>query len=315
MIAFGPIPSRRLGQSLGVNHIPPKSCSYDCVYCQVGRTAEPQTGRREFYSVGEVSAAVEARVAAVRAAGGSIDYLTFVPDGEPTLDRNLGAHIGAVRPLGIRVAVISNGSLAWKPDVRADLREADLVCVKVDALDEEKWRAVNRPAPGLELGTVLEGLAEFARGFEGTLITETMLVAGLNDDAASVRDVARFIASLRPETAYILVPTRPPAEGWVEAPEEVALNRAYQLFAEHLPRVELVAGFEGTGFAHTGDARTDLLGITAVHPLRDDAARELIARDGEAASLLDELAAEGLLRPVEYGGRRFWVRTLRDLGG
>jgi len=208
------------------------------------------------------------------------------------------------------VAVISNGSLAWQPEVRADLREADTVCVKVDAADEEIWRRINRPARGLGLATVLGGLLEFAHTFEGRLVTETMLVAGLNDGGDSIREIARFLERLDPETAYLLVPTRPPAERWVRPPDEAAINRAYQTFAERLPSVELIAGFEGLDFGHTGDARADLLGVTAVHPLRDDAARELIARDGAEATLLEELAAEGQIRPVEYRGSWFWVRSL-----
>lgn len=311
MIAFGPIPSRRLGQSLGVNHIPPKSCSYDCVYCQVGRTAHPEIERRPFYAVEEIAADVGSRVEAVRAAGEAIDFLSFVPDGEPTLDLGLAAEIAAVRPRGIPVAVITNGSLAWKPDVRAALCSADLVCAKVDSVDEAIWRSINRPARGLRLDTVLEGLVELAREFDGRLITETMLVAGLNDGPEAIRGVAAFLERLAPETAYLLVPTRPPAESWALPPGEEALNRAYQLLAERLPRVEILAGFEGTGFAHTGDARTDLLGITAVHPLRDDAARELLCRDGADGGLLEQLAEEGLLRPVEYRGDWFWVRRVQ----
>ena len=121
MIAFGPIPSRRLGRSLGVNHIPPKVCTYSCVYCQVGRTSSLRIRRCAFYDPARVAEAVRERVAQARSSGEAVDFITFVPDGEPTLDINLGQEIARLRPLGIPIAVITNGSLLWREDVRADL--------------------------------------------------------------------------------------------------------------------------------------------------------------------------------------------------
>ena len=167
MIAFGPIPSRRLGQSLGINNIPPKTCTYECVYCQVGPTTEKTLKRRPFYSPEEVVDAVKAKVAQSRAAGASIDYLTIVPDGEPTLDTQLDELIRRLRRLDIPVAVITNGTLLWRADVRAALSGADLVSVKVDAVWEDPWRRINRPAGGLALPAVLQGVRAVARGSSG----------------------------------------------------------------------------------------------------------------------------------------------------
>jgi wyosine [tRNA(Phe)-imidazoG37] synthetase (radical SAM superfamily) len=133
MIAFGPVPSRRLGRSLGINNIPPKVCSYSCVYCQLGRTLKMQVERQAFHLPEEILVAVQKKVNSVKAAGESIDYLTFVPDGEPSLDINLGHAIELLRPLGLPIAVITNASLIWREDVRTDLRKADWVSLKVDA--------------------------------------------------------------------------------------------------------------------------------------------------------------------------------------
>ncbi|MFN2165541.1 MAG: radical SAM protein, partial [Anaerolineae bacterium] len=220
MIAFGPVPSRRLGRSIGINHIPPKTCSYACAYCQVGRTSRLRAARCCFYDEDEIVSDVEHRVNDARAAGEAIDYLTFVPDGEPTLDISLGHVIERLRPLGIKIAVISNGSLLWQADVRQALAQADWVSVKVDAVHPDRWHRLNRPHRSLWLSVVLEGMLTFAESYRGELATETMLVRGVNDDAAHLADVADFLAQLRPAKAYLAVPTRPPAEPWAEPPPE-----------------------------------------------------------------------------------------------
>ena len=121
MIAYGPVPSRRLGRSLGINNIPPKICSYSCVYCQLGRTKKMQVDRTAYYEPQKILKAVRDKVHNVKQRGESIDYLTFVSDGEPTLDINLGHEIELVRQLGIKIAVITNASLIWREDVREEL--------------------------------------------------------------------------------------------------------------------------------------------------------------------------------------------------
>jgi wyosine [tRNA(Phe)-imidazoG37] synthetase (radical SAM superfamily) len=179
MIAFGPVPSRRLGRSLGINNIPPKICTYACVYCQLGRTIQMQIERQAFYRPEEVVDAVRDKVQKARESGEAIDYLTFVPDGEPTLDVNLGREIARLRPLGIRIAVISNGSLMWREDVRADLMDADWVSLKVDSMRDDVWRRIDRPHGTLRLGAILDGMLEFAESFRGELVTAG---AGLSVD-------------------------------------------------------------------------------------------------------------------------------------
>jgi len=310
MIAFGPVPSRRLGRSLGINHIPPKRCTYSCIYCQIGRTRRMQVARQTFYSPAEIVDAVREQVDRVRARGEGVDYLAFVPDGEPTLDANLGRTIEGLRPLGFPIAVISNASLLSRQDVRADLLRADWVSVKVDAVDERAWRHVDRPRGSLDLAAILEGALAFARSFQGTLVTETMLVAGVNDGAAQIEGVARYLGELRPATAYLAVPTRPPAEEWVRAPDEQVLNRAYQILNEHVARVEYLIGYEGDAFASTGDVEADLLSITAVHPMREDAARAFLERAGAGQETIARLVAEDRLVEAIYGEHRFYVRRL-----
>jgi len=160
MIAFGPVPSRRLGRSLGINNIPPKVCTYSCVYCQLGRTIKMQVERRAFYEPEDILRDVQDKVEKAREAGESVDYLTFVPDGEPTLDINLGREIELLRPLGIKIAVITNSSLIWREDVREALMKADWVSLKMDSVREEVWRRINRPHGSLQLTSILDGALE-----------------------------------------------------------------------------------------------------------------------------------------------------------
>lgn len=312
MIAFGPVPSRRLGRSLGINNIPPKVCTYACVYCQLGRTLKMQVERQTFYEPEEILKTVQEKVNSVKAAGESIDYLTFVPDGEPTLDLNLGREIELLRPLGLPIAVITNASLIWRADVRADLRNADWVSLKVDAVREDVWRRVDRPHGRLQLAALLDGLLEFAAAFEGELATETMLVEGLNDSAALVEETANFVARLQPATAYLAIPTRPPAEAWVRPPGEDVINRAYQIFSHRVGHVEYLIGYEGNAFTFTGNVAEDLLSITAVHPMREEAVSEFLRRAGADWPVVHHLIAQGQLVETEYEGRKFYLRKLFD---
>jgi len=308
VIAFGPVPSRRLGRSLGINNIPPKVCTYACVYCQLGRTIKMRIERRAFYEPQEILKAVRDKVERTRYAGESVDYLTFVSDGEPTLDAHLGLEIELLRPLGIKIATITNASLIWREDVREDLMKADWVSLKVDSTREDVWRRINRPQGTLQLALILDGMLEFAKTYRGELATETMLVEGLNDSDDHVRQVGDFLARLRPARAYLAIPTRPPAEEWVRSPSEEAINRAYQILTQRVNQVEYLIGYEGNAFALTGSVEEDLLSITAVHPMREEAVSEFLGRAGADWSTVHELIKQAQLVEMAYEGTKFYMR-------
>ena len=308
MIAFGPVPSRRLGRSLGINNIPPKICSYSCAYCQVGRTTQMEVERRPFYRPEEILDEVREKVENSGSMGKAIDFLTFVPDGEPTLDVNLGREIEMLKPLGIKVAVISNASLIWDEGVREELSKADWVSLKVDTVEELAWRRINRPHRALRLESILEGILDFSRSYKGVLATETMLVRDVNDGERSLEMIADFLAQVRPAKAYISVPTRPPAENWVLPPSEESINRAYQIFSRKMGQVELLVGYEGDIFDFTGDVERDLLSITAVHPMRKEAVEKFLEQAGKSWDVIQRLIDAGQLVETEYGGNRFYLR-------
>jgi len=308
MLAFGPVPSRRLGRSLGVNNIPPKVCTYSCAYCQLGRTHTMQIERQTFYQPQEIIEAVQTKVQMAQSAGEAIDYLTFVADGEPTLDLNLGQEIKQLKSLGIKVAVITNGSLIWREDVRAELQEADWVSLKVDAVQEKIWHQVDRPHRGLTLEAILKGMLEFSKTFKGELATETMLIENTNDSQEHIREIATFLAQLNPDIAYLSIPTRPPAEEWAHAPSEAVINHAYQILDKDVEHVEYLIGYEGEAFALTGNAEEDLLSITAVHPMRKEAVETFLKKAGTGWTVIDTLIAQGKLIEVEHEQNIFYMR-------
>jgi len=309
MLTFGPIPSRRLGRSIGINSIPPKNCSYACVYCQIGRTTGFSSQRTNFYNPETLAKALEERLEQVRGNGETVDYVTFVPDGEPTLDARLGEAHRLVRALGVPVAIITNGSMMGNAEVRNDLMAFDLVSIKVDSVDPDTWLKTDRPHPGLKLDDIMQGALLFAEQYGGRLLTETMLVDGLNDADAVLEQTAAFISQMGPFRSYISVPTRPPMEKWVKIPSPERLASAYSIFSEKIPSVELLTGYEGNAFAASGDPGKDLLDITAVHPMRRDAVDHLLERSGASWAVVETLISEGLLKRIAYSDQEFFLRT------
>jgi wyosine [tRNA(Phe)-imidazoG37] synthetase (radical SAM superfamily) len=295
---------------MGINNIPPKLCTYSCVYCQLGRTRRMEVARAPFYEPREILQEAEEKIEKTRATGLTIDYLTFVADGEPTLDVNLGRVIEMLRPLGFKIAVITNGSLIFHEDVREELAQADWVSLKVDCTREEVWRKMNRPRRILQLNEILDGMLAFATKFKGELATETMLVRGVNDESEHLEEIAAFLVRLQPAKAYVSIPTRPPAEKWVEPPDEEGVNEAYQIFADHLENVECLTAYETIDFSPRGKPSEDILSITAVHPMHEDAVKEFLLRAKADWSIIERLISQGQLIELHYQGKKFYMKRL-----
>jgi len=308
MIAFGPVNSRRLGMSLGINNIvSPKKCTYSCVYCQVGKTRQKTTHREVFFTPEKLVQDVRQHLLKLDP-GHRPDYLTIVSNGEPTLDRNLGEEIMQLKQSGIRVAVISNGSLIDKKEVREDLMLADWVSLKIDSVDESVWKKINQPAEDLVLSRILEGIQQFAEHYKGFLCTETMLVEGYNDQTLYLENTASFISRLRPYTAYLSIPTRPPAEKKVRAVTEAKITEAWNIFQDKEIPAQLLTGFEGTDTGYTGNIYEDILNITSVHPLREDTLQELLQKENSNSQVLFTLIEQGLIKEISYNGKKYYLR-------
>jgi len=311
MISFGPITSRRLGKSLGINNIPaPKTCSYSCIYCQVGVTHNQSATRRSYYDPEFIFKDVQQYIELLNE-NDKPDYLTFVANGEPTLDINIGRSIALLKTLNIPVAVITNASLLSEASVREDIKEADWVSVKIDAGNNVLWRAINKPVASLDFEQVISGVMKFAEMFKGNLMTETMLVRFVNDTTGIFQQIAGIVAKIQPETAYLSVPTRPPALQLVQKPDEQAIIEAFQIFSEKISKVVLLLGFEGTNIGYTGNIQSDILSICAVHPVREDTMEKLLRKNRTDRKVLESLINKKLIKQVSHHGMNFYVRQFQ----
>jgi len=307
MIVFGPVPSRRLGRSLGVNNIPPKECSYACLYCQVGATTNKSIERKSFAGSDEIYVEVKRKIE--ENADAIIDYLTIVSNGEPTLDINLKETIEKLKELGIKVAVITNSSLIWMDEVKSALNSADLVSLKVDSVIESKWKILNNPQIDLELEKILDGILDFSKNHVGKLITETMLVDGINEDELSIKKTAEFISIVNPDRAYISIPTRPPASKSIHPASTAALNLAYQIFDSKNIKTEFLINYEGNDFEGSKNIEDLILNTTSVHPMRRDAINKLLSNAGKSWNVIENLMTENKIKVIDYGGNTFVLRN------
>lgn len=240
---FGPVPSRRLGRSLGIDVIPPKTCSFDCLYCESGRTTRLTCRRQSFVDPGVV---LEQLDSFLREHPNAIDALTFSAAGEPTLYAPLGSLIAAIkkRHPAIPLVVISNGSLFWDPEVRRDLMAADLVIPSLDAAVPSIFKELNRPHPRLELAEIIEGLEAFRRDYRGSLTLEVLLVKGVNDGPQHLPELRRVIDRVAPDRVELNTVVRPPAVEGVSGLDRAEMERAMLHFAASCTRI--IGSFSGT---------------------------------------------------------------------
>ena len=299
---FGPVPSRRLGRSLGVDLLVGKICSYDCVYCQVGRTASLTAQRREIAPTEKVWAELEARFAE----GVEMDYVTFSGSGEPTLHTGLGTLIARLKDrTPYRVAVLTNGSLLWMDEVRRDLARADLVVPSLDAAVEEVWRKVNRPAPGLEFARVLDGLRAFCAERGEAVALEILLVAGVNDSPEHLEALARLVRELRVERVQLNTVTRPPSEDFAAPVPAAVLESLASMIGE---RCEVIRPASDKAAWREGVGPDEALAMLRRRPCTvRDVAAGLGVNVNEAAKVVGVLVEQGRIKPVRREGLTYYL--------
>jgi wyosine [tRNA(Phe)-imidazoG37] synthetase (radical SAM superfamily) len=298
MYVYGPVPSRRLGRSLGVSPIPPKTCSYTCIYCQLGRTTHLQTIRESFYPKEDILAEI-----INRGVNTALDYVTFVGDGEPTLCQDLGWLIKQTKEqLQLPTAVITNGSLLFRKDVTQDLKNTDIVMPTLDAGNEKTFRAINRPHRDIAFDTMLQGLIDFRHEYRGQIWLEIMLVKGLNDTEEELLSTKSAVDAIEPDRVYVVTPIRPPAEPWVEPPLPETILMAQELIGKAVP----ISGLESGQFGLQGftNARQAILETGSRHPLRRDQAAE-IERSFGASGVVDRMLHDRELIQTNYKGEMF----------
>ena len=221
---FGPVPSRRLGRSLGIDLVPQKTCTFDCAYCECGRTTVLTLERREYVPTDRVIAELDDCLAKAP----DIDYVTFAGSGEPTLHSGIGDIISFIKDRypRYRVAVLTNGALFVDPDVRAALMRADLVVPSLDAVSEDIFRDINRPSPGITAGQVVAGLVAFSREFPGVIWLEVFIVPGKNDTDEELLRLRDAVAAIAPDRVQVNTLDRPGTDIRVRRASPRTLERA-----------------------------------------------------------------------------------------
>lgn len=296
---FGPVPSRRLGRSLGVDLVPYKTCTYDCVYCQIGRTTCLTAERKERVPTQEILSALRGKLAS------SPDYITLSGSGEPTLHSKLGELIAGIKALtDTPVAVLTNGSLLWRPEVREGLLQADLVAPSLDAPDERLFRQVNRPHESIAFDKMVEGLIAFREAFSGQFWLEVFLLDDVTGTPEAVSKLAELTRRIGPDRAQLNTVTRPPAEASATAVSEEDMSR----FAEEFGDVaEVIAEYRRPASHGFEARREDVLETLRRRPCTiEDVARGMGLHPNEAVKYVSQLFEQGALRREDRGGKVYY---------
>ncbi|NLE21345.1 MAG: radical SAM protein [Actinobacteria bacterium] len=295
---YGPVPSRRLGRSLGIDLVPFKTCSYDCIYCQLGRTTCKTLRRRRWLDTSELVGRVWQRLET------EPDVVALAGSGEPTLHTGLDRLIGGIKAISdVPVAVVTNGSLLGRRSVQRELAEADIVLPSLDAADPELFRAVNRPHPRLSLAGLVEGIGAFRQAFCGQIWLEVMLIEGVTDDDEEVERLAALAAMLEPDRIQLNTVVRPPAETHVRP---MSPGRLQALAAAFRPAAEVIAGAPDGPVDGTLTSAQVLGLISRRSCTAADAAAGLAVHRTVALKALDQLVESGFARRREHEGSWYY---------
>jgi wyosine [tRNA(Phe)-imidazoG37] synthetase (radical SAM superfamily) len=260
---YGPVPSRRLGRSLGIDLVPHKICTYDCIYCQVGKTIQKTLTRKEYVPVGEVLEEVESFLGGETA---SIDHLSLSGSGEPTLHSKIRSVIEGIKAVtSVPVAVITNGSLLYEEEVRKDLLSADLVLPSLDAVSPKTFKKINRPDSKLLVVKIIEGLIEFRKIYKGQIWLEVLFCKGVNDTPEELQKMKEAIERIQPDLIHLNTVVRPPSEDWVRPLNQKEMEDIQTFFGE---KASIISEFDRhLTYVTKEDIRDGILRILKRRPL------------------------------------------------
>jgi len=300
MFTYGPVPSRRLGRSIGVSLIRPKACSYNCVYCQLGRTTQLQVRRESFFPRDIIFKELKHRVSK-----DNPDYITFAGDGEPTLSKDIGWIIKQCKDTwDIPVAVLTNGSLLFQDDIKSELMSADVVLPSLDAGNSKTFKSINRAHRDIQFENVINGLVDFRSAYKGQMWLEVMLVNDINTSMAELLPMKEGIENISPDRIYVMLPTRPPAEKWVKPPDPAKLLLAQKLFSGSIP----ISGLEygDFGVKDFEDVKEAIIEIGSRHPLRKELALNIEAQFNNSGTVEKMIKSKELIE-VNYEGEEYVI--------
>jgi wyosine [tRNA(Phe)-imidazoG37] synthetase (radical SAM superfamily) len=305
---YGPVPSRRLGLSLGLDIIPRKTCTLDCIYCQCGRTTRKTLERRSFFPAKDILAAVRSAVrqSSIANRQSEISFLTFSGEGEPTLNKDIGKLILRLkREYTIPVAVITNSTLLPDPQVRRDLYAADLVVPSLDAVDQRTFCRVDRCHRGLKVEDIIKGLVQFRRYYRGRMWLEIMLVKDVNDSPEHLMKLRRAAADIKPDRVHLNTVVRPPAEAFAKPLSHDDLVQIQMLFGPGTEIAESPPQARQRRFRGTPDDA--IVALVSGRPVtREDIVRSLGVPANRLGPILGRLVRQGRIRQVEFWGKVFF---------
>jgi wyosine [tRNA(Phe)-imidazoG37] synthetase (radical SAM superfamily) len=297
---FGPVPSRRLGRSLGVDLVPFKTCSYDCIYCQLGRTTDKTIERRDWVPLDQVMDELKDKL------DSRPDYITLSGSGEPTLYSRIDETIARIRSMtDTPIAVLTNGSLLWQKEVRSQIMDAHLVVPSLDAGNQEMFDAVNRPHQDVSFDRMLEGLISFRNEYRGQYWLEVVILDGYTAASAEAEQIAQCAAKIKPDRIQLNTVTRPPAEDYAATVDRRRLEELAVLFD---PPAEIVADFRGVHAQKEFTAsRETVLNMLKRRPCSiDDIAEGISIHRNEAVKYIEELLAMKLIEKFSSAGKIYF---------
>jgi wyosine [tRNA(Phe)-imidazoG37] synthetase (radical SAM superfamily) len=299
---YGPVPSRRLGFSLGIDIIPFKTCTFDCIYCQLGPTAEKTLQRKKYYSQSEILVQIKEKLAS----GQRIDTITFSGSGEPTLNKALGKLIREIKIITpIPVAVLTNSTLFTDKTVRNALMAADLVVPSLDAATQEIFEQINRPCSTLKIQEVIEGLILFRKEFKGSIWLEIMLVKGVNDSPSQIKKLKEAVSRIKPDKIQLNTVVRPPAEKFAQPLSLDEMEKIRKAFGKNC---EIIAEFDKKALKSSQkDLEGAILAMIQRRPMTlPDISASLGRNKSEIKKHIDILLEEGKIRPVSHKGLKYF---------
>ena len=302
---YGPVPSRRLGRSLGIDPNPSKTCNYQCIYCQLGKTTKFTSERQDFFPKEEIYKELEE---SIKQNTGKFDFITFVGSGEPTLCKSLGNLILKAKKISKKpICVITNGSLLYQDDVKDDLIFSDVVLPTLDAGDEKLFIKINRPHPSIRYEKMIQGYIDFRKEFKGNFWIEIMVMKGINDSKEELLKIKKKLDLIQPDRIDVNVPIRPPTESWVKIPDQDIIPILNDVFGDYnninFPEQGIFNVF-GSNF------EIELKALLERHPMRLEQINETFSsKSVSEQDLLDHLntlASQNKIKKVMYNNQTFW---------
>ena len=300
---YGPVPSRRLGRSLGIDLVPQKVCTYDCIYCQIGKTTKRTIFRKEYVSVKEVLKEVELFL---QEEFSPVDHFSLSGSGEPTLHSKIGSVIKEIKAISsIPIAVITNGSLLFQKKVREDLLGADIVLPSLDAVSSDAFQRINRPHPKLSVEKVIEGIAEFRKVYNGRIWLEILFCRGVNDTPSELQKMKEAVKRIKPELIHINTVVRPPSEHWVKPLSQRGLEKIKAFFGE---RASIISEFDRhLPLVPERNFEEKILKILRRRPLSlSDLSKGMGISQHKLEEYLSPLIQEGKIQSRSFGGSIYY---------